>query len=236
MNSAQHAPPSGLAELQAAYLHAMQLGSGRAADAVLQNALDSKMAAGDIYLDLFQPTSSAIGKLWQRNAMSVAQEHLATAIIERQMGELHPLFKPVRSRTQTLVIGCVHKEMHRVGVRMAADFFEQDGWNVYNLGASVPTEQFVWMAREMKADLIGLGSQLIYTLPAIGEFVRELDRRGMGGIPVIAGGLPFVQQPDLYKSLGVHFAGADARAAVAHADELFGGAPGAATHQGGEHD
>lgn len=221
-NDASRAAAPPLANLRAAYLRAMQIGSGRAADKVLQEALDTKTAVGDIYLDVFQPTSYEIGRLWQRNEFSVAQEHLATAIIERQMGELHPLFRPVQSRPKTLVIGCVDQELHRVGVRMVADFFEQDGWDVYYLGAGVPEAHFIGMARELHADLIGLAAQMVYHVPSIADFVRALDRAGLGGIPVMAGGFPFVQQPELYKSLGVRFASADARAAVRQANELQG--------------
>jgi methanogenic corrinoid protein MtbC1 len=104
---------------------------------------------------------------------------------------------------------------------MLADFFEQDGWTVYYLGAAVPTDTFIAMAKEMQADLIGLSSQMVYHVPTITAFVRALDRQGLGGIPVMAGGLPFVQQPTLYQSLGVRFSGADARAALRLVDVLF---------------
>ncbi len=214
-------PNAQFATLQYAYLEAMKLGSGRAADKVLQNALDTKITVNDIYLDLFQPTGYEIGNLWQRNEFTVAQEHLATAIIERQMGEMHPYFRPLQEKSKTLVIGCVDKEQHRVGARMVADFFEQDGWTVYYLGATVPTEHFISMAKEVKADLIGLASQLIYTLPAVSEFIRELDRKGMGGIPVMVGGMAHAQQPQLAKSLGVRFSAVDAREAVRLANDLF---------------
>ncbi len=211
----------GLVELQSAYLQSMKIGSGRAADQVIQQALDRRMSVNDIYLEIFQTTGYAIGRLWQRNEYTVAQEHLATAIIERQMGELHPLFRPQREKPTTLVIGCVDKELHRVGARMVADFFEQDGWTVHYLGATVPTEHFIALAREMKADLIGLASQLIYTIPAVSAFVRELDRQGMAGIPVMVGGMAFAQQPELAEPLGVRFTGANARDAVRLANALF---------------
>jgi len=208
-------------ELRTDYLKAMTLGSGRAADQVVDRALAAEVKADGLYLDVFQPTAYTIGRLWQQNQFSVAQEHLATAIIERQMGELHPLFRPQTSRPATVVIGCVADEYHRLGARMVADFFEQDGWTVHYLGAAVPTETFVAMAREMQADLIGLSAQLVFHVPTITELVAELDRRGMSGLPVMVGGLPFVQQPELYQALGVRFAGADARDAVVKANQLL---------------
>jgi MerR family transcriptional regulator, light-induced transcriptional regulator len=203
------------------YLGALRAGSGRQADQIVERALGAPLTGSQIYLDLFQPTGYEIGRLWQRNEFSVAQEHLATAIIERQMGDLHHLFKPAQTKAKTLVIGSVDQEFHRVGVRMVADFFEQDGWTVYYLGAAVPTATFVEMAREMKADLLGLSAQMVFHLPTIAEFDRELERRGLGGLPIMVGGLPFVKQPDLYQKFGVQFAASNAREAVAKANQFF---------------
>ncbi len=217
-----------LSALQISYLDAMQRGSGRAADQVVQQALDIGTVVGDVYLDIFQPTAYEIGRLWQNNQFSVAQEHLATAIIERQMGELHPLFRPQRprpNRPRTLVIGCVPNEQHRVGARMVADFFEEDGWEVHYLGAAVPIAAFVEMAKELQADLIGLSTQMIYHVPHIGKFAHEFNRHNLNNIPVMVGGMPFVQQPELVNTLNVRFSAADARQAVDRANRLFA-APG----------
>jgi methanogenic corrinoid protein MtbC1 len=209
-----------LNELQSKYLQATINGSGRQADEVITTAFDQHRTVNEIYLDIFQPTGYSIGNLWQNNQVSVAQEHLVTAIIERQMGELHSLFAPKTTKTKTLVIGAVDRENHRVGVRMVADFFEQDGWTVHYLGAAVPTKTFLAMAREMKADLVGLSSQMVFHLPAIVDFVRQADSFGLSGIPIMVGGMPFIQQPELYTRLGVHFSGVDARTAVVKANLL----------------
>ncbi len=213
--------PNHLISLQSAYLEAMCHGSGRAADKVLQQALDVNTAADDIYLSIFQPTAYAIGRLWQSNRFSVAQEHLATAIIERQMGEMHPLFRPQQHRTRTIVIGCVPNEQHRVGARMVADFFEEDGWDVHYLGAAVPILSFVGIVKELQADLIGISAQMVYHLPAITEFARSLDMHGLSHIPVMVGGMPFIEQPELTGTLNVRYSAADARKAVHVANQLF---------------
>lgn len=210
-----------LSMLQVEYLEAMRLGSGRAADRVVQRALDTGIPVGDIYLDIFQPTAYAIGRLWQSNRFSVAQEHLATAIIERQMGELHPLFRPKRRRLRRLVIGCVPNEQHRVGARMVADFFEADGWEVHYLGAAVPIPSFAAMAQELHADMIGLSVEMVYHLPHISDFARTLDQYGLDGIPIMVGGMPFVQQPELARTLNVRFSAANAREAVRLANQVF---------------
>lgn len=202
------------------YLEAMRKGSGRMADKVVETALNSHLTANEIYLQVFQPTAYEIGAMWQRNEFSIAQEHLATAIIERQMGDMHTNFKPVRDRTRRLVIGAVDNEQHRVGIRMVADFFEQDGWDVYYLGAAVPVNTFLFIAREFKADLVGVSAQMVYHLPHVENFVRGMDAAGMSGVPIMAGGFPFVNHPGLYQSLGVHFSGVDAQQALTLANRI----------------
>lgn len=114
-------------DLQHRYLEAMLQGSRRAADRVVEQALAQGIHAPRIYLDIFQPTAYEIGRLWQANRIGVAQEHLATAIIERQMGELHPYFRPKTRRNRRIVLGCAPEEWHRVGVRMVADFLKPKG-------------------------------------------------------------------------------------------------------------
>jgi MerR family transcriptional regulator, light-induced transcriptional regulator len=209
-----------LARLRSGFLHALIAGSERQADKVIEQALAARVSANDIYLDIFQPTAYEIGRLWQINSLSVAQEHLATAIIERQMGDLHGFFKSRHDRGRTMVIGCIEKECHRVGAHMVADFFEQDGWTVYYLGASVPTRTFATAARELGAEIVGVSVQMLYYVPTIGDLVRELNGQGLWGVPVIAGGLPLVKHPELGKALGVHVNAGDARSCLALVQQL----------------
>lgn len=208
--------------LQASYLHALVAGSGREADRVVTEALDLAVTPQQIYLDIFQPTAYQIGQLWQRNKVSVAQEHLATAIVERQMGEMHPMFRAKQPRSRTMVLGCVPEEWHRVGLRMVADFFEADGWEVHYLGANVPVKELVGLARESHADLVGLSAEMIFNVPRVSEFVQALDQAGLSGIPVIAGGMPFIVQHDLAHALNLRGSAPNAEEAVHLANEIVG--------------
>jgi len=47
-----------------------------------------------------------------------------------------------------------------------------------------------------------------------------MDNFGLAGVPVMVGGMPFIQQPELYTNLGVHFSGIDALDAVKKANLL----------------
>ncbi len=213
-------------ELQRRYLDAMLQGSGREADRVVEQALAQGLPASRIYLDIFQPTAYEIGRLWQINRIGVGQEHLATAIIERQMGELHPYFRPRIRRNRRIVLGCAPDEWHRVGVRMVADFFEAEGWEVIYLGAAVPVPALVDAIRATHPDLVGVSAAMVFNLPHLTNLARALNKAGLDGIPLMVGGLPFARQPDLHRALNIQYSAPNAAAAVVAANQVSAGALG----------
>ncbi len=122
----------------------------------------------DIYLDLLAPALVEIGKRWQNGTASVAQEHLATAIVASIMATLAPGLEegpPVRRR---IVLSCIEGELHQVGLRMLADFLEGDGWEVLYLGALTPTTGLGEFVAEMAPAAVGLS----VTLPTHVEVAR----------------------------------------------------------------
>jgi hypothetical protein len=62
---------------------------------------------------------------------------------------------------------------------------------------------------------------MVYHPLAILEFIKEIDRQGMGGILIMSGGYPFVQNPFLYENLGIRFSGANAREAIEQANLII---------------
>ncbi|WP_298819764.1 cobalamin B12-binding domain-containing protein [Chloroflexus sp.] len=208
-------------EFQQRYLEAMLQGSGRAADRVIEQALAQGVHAPRIYLDIFQPTAYEIGRLWQINRIGVAQEHLATAIIERQMGELHPYFQPKIKRNRRIVLGCAPDEWHRVGIRMVADFFEAEGWEVIYLGAAVPIPAFIDAIKTTHPDLVGISAAMVFHLPHLTSLTRALAAADLDGIPLMVGGLPFARQPDLHRALNIQLSAPNAAAAVLAANQSF---------------
>jgi methanogenic corrinoid protein MtbC1 len=211
-------PP--VADLMTNYALALTQGSGRLADRVVQAAFDAGLNVNQIYLDIFQPAAYEVGRLWETRQISIVQEHLSTGIIERQMGELHLHFRPRQDRRRSIVLGCVADEFHRIGVRMAADFFEQDGWTVHYLGAAVPTAEFVGMAGDLKPDVIGVSCLVSYHLSTISKVTGLLRRAGIQA-PIIAGGYVFIQHPELADGLGITGMAANAQAAIELANRLL---------------
>jgi methanogenic corrinoid protein MtbC1 len=215
-------PPDELGALQQRYLAAQLAGDRREA---LRLLVDEGLLRGiplqDIHLKVIQPAQYRIGQLWQENRISVAQEHLATAISQLALSHLYRHLPRDPPNGKTVMVSCVEGELHEVGARMASDFLEMAGFDVRFLGANVPNEHLVRMLREQKPDLLALSVTMTYHLPALRTAVEQV-RAVAPHLPIAVGGLAFSWTPGLEKDLDVSLHGRDARELVAAACRTLG--------------
>ena len=139
-----------LAKLARDYLDALLRADRREANRLVMDAIGQGISVRDIYLHVFQRSQYEVGRLWQINQISVGQEHLCTAATQLNMSQLYPLIFGTERKHRRLVATCVGGDLHEIGIRMVADFFEIDGWDTFYLGADVPTESILQTVFERK--------------------------------------------------------------------------------------
>src|SRR6476661_7865455 len=181
------------------YLEAIRRGDRRAAFAVVDRALDSGSDLRALYIDILQPAMREIGRLWQANVMSVADEHLATAISQAAMGRIFErVFEWRDVRTPRLIAACASDERHQIGLRMLCDLLELEGWETAYLGASVPIEDLVDLARKQNPDAIAISATIAPHVPRVRDAIAAIRAARLDPEPVIAvGGRAFLSDPDL---------------------------------------
>jgi methanogenic corrinoid protein MtbC1 len=127
-----------------------------------------------------------VGCLWREGRISVADEHLATAVCETAIASLYPrLAWPVGG--PPAMVACPGPERHQLGARMVADLLAFDGWRVDFLGADVPVPALVEMAVSQKPVLVGLSATMEQHVPAVAAAVEDLHR-ALPGVRVLVGG------------------------------------------------
>ena len=174
-----------------------------------------------LHLEVIQQAQYEIGRLWQENLISVAQEHLATSISQLALAHLYRHLPRDAENGKVVMVSCVQDELHELGARMASDFLEMAGFDVRFLGANVPHEHLARMVREVRPDLLALSVTMTYHLPQLREAVRHA-RQALPGLPIAVGGLAFRWAPELEKDLDISFFGKDARELVASACRTLG--------------
>ena len=203
-------------ELFGSYLDAIRDGDRRRAFQLIDDARGAGLELGTLYMDVFQPALREIGRLWQENQISVADEHLATAITQTAMARAYEsafAWRGVMGRT--LIAACVDAERHEVGLRMLCDLLDLEGWHTTYLGAAVPVESLVAMVQRRRPHVVALSAALSPHLPLIRAMIDAINQAPGKQRPlVIVGGRPFLDDPTLATRLGADFTATNAVEAV----------------------
>lgn len=204
------------AAVEAAYLAAVRAGDRRRAFQVVDDARAAGLDLGALYMDVFQPALREIGRLWQENAISVADEHLATAITQAAMAHAYgQAIDWAAAAGPTLIAACADTERHELGLRMLCDLLECEGWTAVYLGATVPVAALAAMVRERRPDVVALSATLPPHLPRLRAMVEAVRAAAAAPAPlVLVGGRPFLADPALAGRLGADLTAPDAATAV----------------------
>jgi methylmalonyl-CoA mutase cobalamin-binding domain/chain len=217
----QNAPLGGLARQ---YLDALLRGERRLASQLVLNAVQQGTSIRDVYLHIFQQSQYEIGRLWQMNQITVAQEHYCTAATQLIMSQLYPRLFGTDRIGRRLVATCVGDELHELGMRMVADFFEMEGWDTYFVGANTPTQDILQTLVEQEADILGISATMTFHVRNAATLIARVRKAHAGrDVTILVGGCPFNAAPDLWQELGADGYARDADEAVRLANQLLEG-------------
>lgn len=204
-----------------AFTEAMLQGQRREASALFGQALDREDSLAGAEIHVVQPALYEVGRRWQRNRVSVAQEHLATAMAQSVMAQGFGRVQPAADNGRKALLACPAGNHHSVGLRMVADAFELDGWTVHYLGANVPQAALIDQIKLLGPDLVGLSASLPQQLRGLRETIAALRASFPDSGPrIVVGGLVFNQFPLLAQGVGGEVLAADALSASAAAAAL----------------
>ena len=193
-----------------ALLEAVAAADERRALAVAEELLDGGMTPERLLLDVVAPVQRQVGRLWQRNEWSVAQEHAATAINERVITVAAARSTAVATRGH-VVVACLDGEWHAIPPRIVGEVLREHGWQVTFLGTSVPTSHLVSYLHERGPDVVALSCTLARSLPRAHQVISACRNTGTR---VLVGGLGFGDRGQWAAALGVTTWAADALDAV----------------------
>ena len=206
----------------AGYLQLLLNGDRREASRMILDLVAQGTDVRDIYLGVFQPAQYEIGRLWEKNQLTVAQEHFVTAATQLIMSQLYPHIFASDRIGRTMVATGVTEDLHEIGVRMVCDFFEMEGWDTYYLGANTPADSVVSAALEHNADLVAVSVTLGVHLDRVREVVSAVrNASGLETVKIMVGGLPFILDGDLWNEVGADGFAVDAAKAVETGRQLI---------------
>ncbi len=181
--SAADIPP----ELYSAYLDALLAGDRRRCQTIFTGLLEGGVPVRRVYADLVKRSLYEVGVLWERNRISVAIEHVATAISEGLLNFALPYALDVDPVGKRALVAGVSPEPHQVGAKIVADVFEMNGWDSVFVGANTPEVELVRCVREVRPDVVALSLTMMFNIGALEALIIGL-RRARFEPKIIVGG------------------------------------------------
>jgi len=211
-----------LAEVRERFLAAQLEGDRRKALDIITRLPVPEVAASDVRAEVIRPAQETIGRLWQTNEISIAQEHVATAISHLALASIYEREAPRPPNGKLVAVACVDGEQHEFPARLVADELESAGFDVRFLGASVPLDHLLSFIERSRPDLVVLSATLALHADSVRATVRGIRAQAGPGLPIAVGGQVCRWVTGLASELDVELSGCDAAALVTEASALLG--------------
>jgi methanogenic corrinoid protein MtbC1 len=205
---------------------AAQLGGNRreALRLVVEEGLERGLGVLDIHA-VVQAAQRELGRLWQLDLISVAQEHMATAISHVVLSHVYQYATPPAPNGRKVLVACVEGELHDFPARLVADALDLAGFEVRYLGGSVPTDSLLQMLDEERHDLLALSVTMTFNIMSLRAAVARVREHTGGSLPIAIGGNACAWATGLAAEVGADITGFDAQELVAAARKRLGVGP-----------
>lgn len=193
-------PSNGSEEFRSAVLAAVRELDGSELQTVLERA--AVTLGVPAFLDrVAGPSLHQIGQGWSEGTVSIAQEHLASAVFRRVLGWILQVYE-ARDGAPRLVAATPPRHVHELGALLAAGAAAAEGWDVTYLGPDLPVAELLTTARHVGANAIALS--VVYPKVDAGLIIDlEQLRSGLGTqTAVLLGGAAAVEDRERLTALG----------------------------------
>ncbi|MFN3691309.1 MAG: B12-binding domain-containing protein [Fervidobacterium sp.] len=204
------------------YINYVLDGNRNLASKIILDYVESGVNIKEVYCYIFEPALKEVGRLWQTNKITVAQEHYFTATTQLIMAQLYSKIFSGEKNGKKFVAACVSEELHEVGIRMVADILEIDGWDTYYLGANVPKNSVIEFIKQKRPDVFGISVTVTMNLHKVIELIDEIRKdEEMSDVKILVGGYPFNIDKELWKKVGADLYAPNALEASSILSEVF---------------
>jgi methanogenic corrinoid protein MtbC1 len=160
--------------------------------------LDRGTSESSLITDVLAPAQRQVGDLWQRNLLSVADEHVATGVVESTLYALS-FTAPAQREAGSVLVACAEGDWHSIASHMVAEQLRAEGVTVVYLGASTPAAAVAQFVDRHRPDALVVSCSLALYYGGLRTLV---DAAHLSGTPVLAGGRALLRTPERAHSIG----------------------------------
>jgi methanogenic corrinoid protein MtbC1 len=183
-------------------------------------ALDNSASPVDVILSLREGVE-IVGRKYQAQEYFLSELIMAGVMAEEVTNQLRPLL--TASSTNMLgrvMIGTVRGDIHDIGKKLVSTMLISAGFDIVDIGADVPVEDFITGARSNNPKILAMSCLLTNAMDEMKNVVTALERAGLRShLRVLIGGRPISKE--FAREIGADGCGADAVEAVKVAKDLL---------------
>jgi MerR family transcriptional regulator, light-induced transcriptional regulator len=173
---APRTPRGGFGRLSGRMFRHLVAGDERDARRLVEGLTEDGVSITTVAQEVLTPALRRIGEEWSACRVTISEEHRASAIVERILGEHHPT--PRGRRRGTAVVAALAGDRHSLPTAMAAAALRDDNWRVHHLGADVPGAELVRFSGAQPVDLVVLTVTAPAVRPAVNRVAAKLEAMG----------------------------------------------------------
>lgn len=157
--------------------------------------------------EVILPVIKDMGELWRHGSVRIAQEHLASEVLQTCLNGLREA-QTADSNAPRIVITTLPGQHHELGALVAAAAAASEGWKVSYIGPNLPTAEIAAAVIGLKARAVAVS--LVYPAddPRLGTYIETLRRQIGNKVALLVGGSAAGSYADSLKASGaIHLRG-----------------------------
>jgi len=199
-------------------------GEAEEAAALAHKALEQGVSPLEAINKGYSAGMDVVGELYSSGEYFLPDLIMGGEAMKAALAVLEPVLKAAGQSRKVLgivVLGTVKGDIHEIGKSLVGSMLAAHGFEVFDLGIDVPSDEFVVKAREYNADIVALSALLTTTMLHQREVIEHLSEAGMRDrVKVMVGGSPVTQV--WAEQIGAEGFAEDAANAVVVAKRLMG--------------
>jgi MerR family transcriptional regulator, light-induced transcriptional regulator len=157
------------------------------------------------YDKLLKPVMYRIGDLWQKGQLDVATEHASTntaiSLIKIINERITTRTRPQESSSEYKAAICTPDgELHGLACNMIESLLLNNGFKVYNISTSIPTDEGIQYLHDVRPDIIFISVTLSENIRSAQRLIQQIQTKYNNKLPVVVGGSAFNNRNDYLNS------------------------------------
>jgi MerR family transcriptional regulator, light-induced transcriptional regulator len=136
---------------------------------------------------VISPFMHHMGDLWQKGALRISHEHLASSVTRAFLEKLNTTHS-ISASAPGIIVATPAGQLHELGATIVSTIATANGWHVTCLGPSLPAEEIAMTALQKQARAVALSVVYPADDPNLSRELMKLRALLPPGMPVLIGG------------------------------------------------